>query len=104
MAPTSFENRYGAEILTGAAPMSDAEKYVLEVFRRYRVAPGKMLCFYGQDLEKLHQPLAQLTKKRLLVAESFRGAYSLTEAGFSAMQDGACGEPEARPPRGRRKR
>lgn len=69
--------------------MSDAEKSVLEVFRRYLLAPGKMLCFYGQDLEKLREPLAQLTEKQLLVAESFRGAYSLTEAGFSAMQD--CG-------------
>lgn len=75
--------------------MSDAEKSVLEVFRRYLVAPGKMLCFYGQDLEKLHEPLAQLTEKRLLIAESFRGAYSLTKAGFSAMRD--CGGPAEAP-------
>lgn len=67
--------------------LSPAEHKVLGVFRRYLMTPGKMLCLGNSDLEALKAPLAQLTSKGLLVAERFRGGYSLTEAGFAAMKE-----------------
>jgi len=66
--------------------LSSAEYAVLSVFRTYLMTPGKMLCFTS-NLEAFHAPLAQLTGKGLLVAERFRGGYSLTERGYTAMQD-----------------
>ena len=67
--------------------LSVEEHSVLIHFREYLMTPGKMLCISGSDLENFNTPLAQLSDKGLLVAESFRGGYSLTEAGFAAMQD-----------------
>jgi hypothetical protein len=46
-----------------------------------------MLCFYGPQLEKDRAPLRSLTERKLLVEERFRGGYSLTRAGFDAMQE-----------------
>ena len=69
--------------------LSQAEHSVLSVFRRYLMTPGKMLCISGSDLEDLSLPLAELTNKGLLVADDFRGGYSLTKGGFAAMNDGA---------------
>ncbi len=65
-----------------------AERSVLSVFRKYLMTPGKMLCISGSDLKDFNVPLARLSDKGLLVAESFQGGYSLTEAGFAAMKDG----------------
>lgn len=50
------------------------------------MTPGKMLCISGSELEEFSAPLAQLNDKGLLVAESYHGGYSLTEAGFAAMK------------------
>ncbi len=68
-------------------PLSPPECAVLAVFRRYLMSPGKMLCFTNPQLSSLQEPLAQLLGKGLLVQESFPGAYSLTETGFTAMRD-----------------
>jgi hypothetical protein len=46
-----------------------------------------MLCFYGPNLKKYQGALQVLTEKELLVKEKFRGGYSLTRAGFQAMND-----------------
>jgi predicted transcriptional regulator len=45
-----------------------------------------MLCFFGPNLEKHDAALKQLMDKDLLVKEQFKGAYSLTRAGFEAMR------------------
>jgi hypothetical protein len=71
-----------------SGPLLSAEEHsVLSLFRKYLMTPGKMLCISGSDLENFNIPLAQLSDKGLLVAESYRGGYSLTQAGFAAMQD-----------------
>lgn len=70
------------------ALLSPPEKAVLLTFREYLIAPGKMFCFSGPNLEKHRNALQQLTKKDLLIKERFNGAYSLTQAGFKAMK--AC--------------
>jgi hypothetical protein len=49
--------------------------------------PGKMLCFSGPDLERYNSALNQMTDKKLLAKEKFKGGYSLTRAGFAAMED-----------------
>jgi hypothetical protein len=46
-----------------------------------------MLCFGTSDQEDFSIPLADLTKRGLLIAERFRGSYSLTEDGFRAMKE-----------------
>jgi hypothetical protein len=67
--------------------ISTDEKRILEIFRQFMIRPGQMLCFYGQDLKKYKPALRQLTEQGLLVQERFRGGYSLTQAGFAAMED-----------------
>ena len=66
--------------------LSPEERSVLKVFRNFLMTPGKMLCLNGPSLESSKAPLAKLTGKGLLVAEDFRGGYSLTEDGFEAMK------------------
>jgi hypothetical protein len=68
------------------ALLSPSEKTALRTFRQYMVTPGKMLCFFGPSLEKHKAALHQLTESDLLVKEEFKGAYSLTHAGFEAMK------------------
>lgn len=68
--------------------LSPSEKAVLRTFQQYLITPGKMLCFFGPNLEKHDAALQQLTEKDLLVKEQFKGAYSMTQAGFEAMK--AC--------------
>ncbi|MFP6676963.1 MAG: hypothetical protein VB878_17905 [Pirellulaceae bacterium] len=68
--------------------LSRSEKTVLRTFRQYLVTPGKMLCFFGPNLEKHKTAFLRLTEKEFLVKERFKGAYSLTPAGFEAMK--AC--------------
>ncbi len=46
-----------------------------------------MLCFHGPNLSKYRAALQQLTEKQFLVKEQFKGAYSLTHAGFAAMKE-----------------
>ncbi len=68
------------------AVLSRSEKTVLRTFRQYLVTPDRMLCFFGPNLEKHKAALQQLTEKDYLVKEHFKGAYSLTHAGFRAMK------------------
>ena len=68
--------------------LSPTEVSVLEIFRRFRMSPGQMLCFSRSDVETFHMPLTQLANNGMLVAEKFHGGYSLTPAGFAAMKDG----------------
>lgn len=67
--------------------MSTSEKRVLRAFRQFLMTPGQMLCFYGPNLKQHQSALNQLTDKEFLVKERFKGAYSLTRAGFAAMND-----------------
>ncbi len=67
--------------------LSPPEQAVLNVFRKYLMSPGKMLCLNRSELEAFDEPLAQLTDRGLLAEESFQGGYSLTETGFAAMRD-----------------
>ena len=81
----------GSELRESTEPqilLSQSEQAVLSVFRRYLMSPGKMLCFSNPQLASFTESLTQLTDKGLLIQESFPGAYSLTESGFAAMNDG----------------
>lgn len=69
--------------------LSAGELSVLGLFQRYLMTPGKMLCLTSADMQAFHKPLAQLTTRGMLVAESHEGGYSLTESGFAAMQEAA---------------
>jgi hypothetical protein len=67
--------------------LSSSEQRVLRTFRRFLMTPGKMLCFYGPSLKEDKAALDHLADKDLLVREAFRGGYSLTRAGFAAMNE-----------------
>ena len=67
--------------------LSTSEQRVLRTFRRFLVTPGQMLCFSGPNLEQDKATLELMTGKELLVKEKFKGGYSLTRAGFAAMND-----------------
>jgi len=49
-----------------------------------------MLCFSGPDLKQDKATLDRLTNKDLLVEEKFKGGYSLTRAGYDAMNEYGC--------------
>lgn len=68
-------------------PLTIAEKRVLLIFRRFLVAPGEMLCFYGSDLSHKKETLNKLVARQYLSPERFKGGYSLTVEGFAAMND-----------------
>lgn len=51
------------------------------------MTPGQMLCFYGQNLKQANAALQQLVEKDLIIKEKFKGGYSLTAAGFTAMKE-----------------
>lgn len=67
--------------------LSTSEQRVLRTFRNFLMTPGQMLCFYGPNLKQNMATLEQLIEKDLLVKERFKGGYSLTRAGFAAMND-----------------
>ncbi len=67
--------------------LSTSEQRVLRTFQRFLMTPGKMLCFFGPNLERDKTTLETLTDKELLVGENVKGAYSLTQTGFAAMND-----------------
>jgi hypothetical protein len=67
-------------------PYSKSELRVFRTFRQYLMTPGQMLCFSGPSLERDRSALSQLTDRKLLVKEKFKGGYSLTPAGFAAMK------------------
>ncbi len=66
--------------------LSAAERSVLQVFRQYLMDEGEMLCFHGPLWDKHRDSLRELTERELLLKESFKGGYSLTETGFAAMK------------------
>ncbi len=76
----------------GSILWSASEQRVFRTFRQYLMVPGQMLCFSGPNLERDKAALNLLTDKKLLVKEKFKGAYSLTPAGYTAMKDCAIRE------------
>jgi len=67
--------------------LSAAEQRVLNTFREFLMTPGQMLCFSGPDLARHKASLQRLSEKDLLVEEDFKGGYSLTPAGYEAMNE-----------------
>jgi hypothetical protein len=67
--------------------LSKSEQRVFRTFREYLMTPGRMLCFSGPDLQRNATTLTVLTEKGLLVKEKFEGGYSLTPAGYAAMNN-----------------
>ncbi len=64
----------------------EGENRVLKIFRRYLMTTGKMLCLSGPELESNQQSLDKLVADGALVAESFKGGYSLTALGFQRCE------------------
>ena len=69
--------------------LPEPERRVLRTFRQFLMTPGRMLCFSGPSLEQHRKGLQSLTDREFLVQETFRGGYTLTDAGFEAMK--GCG-------------
>jgi hypothetical protein len=67
--------------------LTTSEQRVMRTFRQFLMNPGQMLCFSGPNLKQHKAALEQMTDKDLLIKEKFNGAYSLTPAGFAAMND-----------------
>src|SRR5438874_12452808 len=65
---------------------SKADLAVFDVFRGYLVTAGEMLCFHGNWFDEHKESLRHLTAEKLLTQEQFKGGYSLTRAGFAALQ------------------
>lgn len=68
--------------------LSTAERDVLSIFRTFLMRRGEMLCFNGPTLKKHKPALGQLIDRGMLVEETFKGGYSLTQTGYDAMK--AC--------------
>lgn len=66
--------------------ISEDETRVLQIFSRYLMTAGKMLCLSGNELDSHRQSLGKLVDAGLMVAETFQGGYSLTTEGFDAMR------------------
>jgi len=66
--------------------LTTAEKSVLDVYRKFLMSRGEMLCFNGTNLKKHKPAIGQLIKKGMLIEESFKGGYSLTNDGYKAMK------------------
>jgi hypothetical protein len=82
-----FAVEQGATAATdSSSTLSSTQCSVLMVFRRFRMNPGRMLCFSRSDVEAYHEPLTELADQGLIVKEKFTGGYSLTPHGFAAMQ------------------
>lgn len=67
--------------------VSQGEAKVLEIFRRYLMTAGKMLCLSAPEIELHNGSLSNMVQTGLLEVESFKGSYSLTDAGFQAMNN-----------------
>jgi predicted transcriptional regulator len=67
--------------------LSDSELNILAVFRKYLMTPGQMLCLSNTDIGSMKKSLDRLTAAGLLIAEDFKGSYSLTRSGFEAMNE-----------------
>jgi hypothetical protein len=62
------------------------QQAALAVFRDYLIEPSQMLCFHGRLLDENRDSLRCLTEQGLLSKEEFKGGYTLTKAGFAAIQ------------------
>ena len=62
--------------------LSTSEQRVLRTFRRFLMTPDQMLCF---SVNPDKATLDLLTDKKFLAKEKFKDGYSLTQAGFAAM-------------------
>ena len=81
------EQRQAHAVLSAeGSVVSDDETLVLRIFSRYLMGVGKMLCLSGPELVSHRDSLDRLVDSGLLVAESYKGAYSLTHSGFEAMK------------------
>ncbi len=81
------ENRQAqAPVTAESSNVSDDETRVLRIFSRYLMSAGKMLCLSGPELVSHRESLDKLVDAGLLVPESYKGAYSLTNSGFEAMK------------------
>lgn len=67
--------------------LSDSERGVLAVFRKYLMTPGRMLCLNNTDIGSMKRALERLTAAGFLTPEDFKGSYSLTRSGFKAMNE-----------------
>ena len=83
------DSAYPSDSATAARlALSTTEQSTLKTFRKFRVAPGVLLCFHGNELKQRQEALTELTTKGLVVTERFPGAYSLTERGYAVMISG----------------
>jgi hypothetical protein len=64
-----------------------AERRVLDTYQQYLITPGQMLCFSGPNFERDEETLELMSDKNLLDREVFKGGYSLTKDGFTAMRN-----------------
>jgi hypothetical protein len=62
------------------------QQSALVVFREYLIEPGQMLCFHGPLLDQNRDSLSYLAEQGLVSKDKFRGGYTLTKAGFAAIQ------------------
>ena len=65
--------------------LSTTEVKIMHTFREYGMTPNKMLCFFGEDLQHKSAALESLVDRDFLICEKFKGAYSLTDAGYARM-------------------
>lgn len=66
--------------------ITDDEMRVLQIFSRYLMTAGKMLCLSGNELDSHSASLGRLVNAGMLIEETFQGGYSLTVEGFDAMK------------------
>ncbi|QDV73294.1 hypothetical protein [Botrimarina mediterranea] len=66
--------------------LTNSEQKALGQFREYLMTPNQMLCFSGPSLDTNRAALESLADKDLLARERPKGAYSLTNRGYSAMR------------------
>ena len=70
--------------------LSPKERNVFAIFRQYLATPGHMVCLDVAMVQKHKVALRGLIERRFILKERFEGGYSLTKAGFAAMN--ACDE------------
>ncbi len=66
--------------------LTRSEQKALGQFREFLMTPHQMLCFSGPNLDTNRAALESLADKELLARERPKGAYSLTNRGYSAMR------------------
>lgn len=64
--------------------MTQAERQILAIFRRFRVGPNKMLCMNTFVNDEFLAAMEKLIKRKLVVKDRPKHAYYLTHAGYGA--------------------